>query len=396
MIYPGVYIEILNGQLGVVPTTDDGIAGMIVSGIDDGNVPMAVAKQIFSLKEAEDLGIDEAYDNANSVYSHAQIKTFYEQAGNGAELWIMIIPTTVTMADMVDVTKTYAPALLDAAQGKIRILAVSRIPDAGYTATITHGVDDDVWNAMANAQLLAEEYATQIKPLRVIVGARAWNGVIADLQDLTELTNNRVGISLIGIADGIAENNSGYILGRLASIPVQRNIARVKDGAVVQTTAYFSDGSNADDFELQAEAINAKGYLAWRKYVGRGGFFFIDDHAATTETDDYHSLARGRVIDKALVLTYVTYIDEVNDEVIINPDGTLSAAYVKALQSKVENVINGAMTADQEISSAKCTIDPNQNILSTNKLDIELLLVPVGYAKEINVKLGFTNPALNQ
>ena len=395
MNYPGVYIEIENGKLGVVPTSDDGIVGMIVSGVDDSTVPFNEPKQIFSLKEAEDLGINEAYDIDNSVIVYKQIKDFYTVAGNGAELWILIVAQTVLMADYVDNTKTHAPALLDAANGKIRVLAISRVPDVTYTATITHGIDDDVWNAMANAQVLADAYSTKIKPLRVIIGAREWSGVPADLQDLNELANNRVGISLVGNALVSKEANIGYVLGRISAIPVQRNIGRVKDGAVVDINAYLTDGTSVDDLELQIQAVHAKGYITFRKYVNRGGYYFVDDPMATADTDDYKSLARGRVIDKAFVLTYNTYVEDVNDEVIINPDGTMSVAKVKSLQAKIENIINQSMTAKNEISSMTCTIDPTQNILSTNQLIIELSILPVGYAKEINVKLGFTNP-LNQ
>ena len=91
-------------------------------------------------------------------------------------------------------------------------------------------------------------------------------------------------------------------------------------------------------------------------------------------------------------MTYRTYTDEVNDEVVINTDGTLSAAYVKSLQSKIETVLNQSMTAEGEISSAKCYIDETQNVLSTNKVEVTISILPVGYAKEINVKLGFANP----
>ncbi len=394
-MFPGVNITLENGNLGAIASTNDGIVGMMISGIDDSIVPFETPKQIFSLKEAEDLGINEAYDADNSVLVYKQIKDFYEQAGNGAELWFIIIGNTVLMADYVDKTKAYAPALLDAAEGKIRALGISRVPDATYNATTTHGIDDDVWNAMANAQLLADEYALQMKPLRILIGARQWTGVVADLQDLSELTNNRVALSLVGESSGSNETNIGYILGRIASIPVQRNIGRVKDNAVINTTAYLSDGTTVDSHNSEIEAIHTKGYILLRKYVNRGGYYFVDDPMATAETDDYHSLARGRVIDKALVLTYNTYVEEVNNEVEINTDGTLKASYVKALQASIENNINQTMTAYSEISSVKCTIDPTQNILSTNKLEISISIIPVGYAKEINVKLGFSNP-LNQ
>lgn len=394
MSLPGVYIEILNGQLGSVAGTDDGKAALIATGVAvTGKIALNEAIALFSLAEAEELGINEAYDTANGCDVYGQIKDFYSEAGTGAELWLMIVGSGVPMAEMLDITEAdHAVKLLNAAGGTVRLLAVSK---SGTGASVAGGLDADFFDALAKAQELAEAYAEEIKPLCIIVPAREFTGTVGDLVDLHTFAYNRVSAVLLSTGDGIENAAVGLVLGRLASIPVQRNIGRVKSGALPVLEAYLTDGVSVEDHENILETIHNKGYIIGRKYVGKSGYYFNDDPTATALTDDYNSIARGRVIDKALVLTYSTYTDEVNDEVPINADGTLSAAYVKALQGKIENVINQAMTAESEISSVACTIDPLQNILSTNRLEIEVLIIPVGYAKEIRVRLGFTNP-LNQ
>jgi hypothetical protein len=104
-------------------------------------------------------------------------------------------------------------------------------------------------------------------------------------------------------------------------------------------------------------------------------------------------LARGRVIDKAHTLAYGTFVQVVDDEVPINNDGTLDAGYCKWLSQQIVNQINNTMTARKEISSVRCFIDPNQNILATNTLHVALSIIPVGYATNIEITLGFINPA---
>ena len=110
-------------------------------------------------------------------------------------------------------------------------------------------------------------------------------------------------------------------------------------------------------------------------------------------TDDYHFLSRGRVIDKAHVLAYTTFVQEVDDEVPVNADGTLDAGFCKWLERQITNQVNNTMTANKEISSVSCYIDPTQNILSTNTLNVVLKITPVGYATDIEISLGFENPA---
>jgi hypothetical protein len=84
----------------------------------------------------------------------------------------------------------------------------------------------------------------------------------------------------------------------------------------------------------------------------------------------------------------------VDDEVPVTTDGTLEPGFCKWLSQQIENLINNTMTANREISSVKCFIDPEQNILSTNQLNVVIGIVPVGYATQIEISLGFNNPAI--
>ena len=58
----------------------------------------------------------------------------------------------------------------------------------------------------------------------------------------------------------------------------------------------------------------------------------------------------------------------------------------------MENAVAASMK--DEIGNFECFIDPKQNILSTGVLQVSCKIVPRGILKEINVTLGFDNPAL--
>jgi hypothetical protein len=98
------------------------------------------------------------------------------------------------------------------------------------------------------------------------------------------------------------------------------------------------------------------------------------------------------VIDKATIVAYQTYVEELNDEITIDANGKISVPVIKYLQNKIESAVNLAMV--DEISSFSAYIDANQNVLSTGKLTVKAAIVPMGYTKTIEVLLGFTNPAL--
>lgn len=396
MALPGVNIEILNNQLGSTPGTDDGVAGLIMSGVEvAGKIALSEPKQIFSTDDAKELGLDAAYDTDNSVEVWKHISEFYAQAGEGSELWIMLVVNTTTMEDICDQTNDLAKKLLDAANGRIRLLGVTRIPDGTYTPTFNDGLDDDVTAAVLTAQALATAYAALYKPVRILLEGRAYQGVVANLADLRAGSENRVGVVLGGTKESATSAAVGLTLGRLAKNPVQRNIGRVKDGNLGIVAAYLSDGNPIEDLsEAEWGQVHDKGYIFMRPYQGKNGYYFNDDPSCSPITDDYSSLARGRVIDKALLLTYATYIEEILDDIEVDPDtGRMNAAVIKNYQSLIENTLNTQMTNEGEVSGVTVNIDPTQNVLSTDKVVIDLRIIPLAYGKTIEVSLGFSNPA---
>ena len=100
------------------------------------------------------------------------------------------------------------------------------------------------------------------------------------------------------------------------------------------------------------------------------------------------------MIDKAYRLCYDSLLDLMLDELELNEDGTLQAPIVKAWEQKVEDAINRSMTASGELSSedgegCRCVIDPKQNVVATSKIELTLKVRPHGYARYIDVALGF-------
>jgi hypothetical protein len=386
---PKVAITLGNGNLGRTAATDDGVAGLVLTGVATNQLGLAVPTVLFSLSDAEQLGIT---DGGANTYAYRHIKEFYDIAGEGAELYIMLVENTVTLPQIADVTNANgAVKLLDAANGRVRLLGLTFTPPDLYLAPAGEGMDKNVLDAVTKAQQLAQTYTEQFKPVRILLEA---NEVDIDhpekLKDLRSFTANRVGIVLAGTY--YDSPSVGLVIGRAASIPVQRNLGRVKDGALPIVNAYIGTKKIEDISAL--ELLHAKGYIFFRTFVGRSGYYLNDDPMCAPVTDDYSQLAMGRVIDKAITLCYNTYVEELNDEVAIDADGKLSVPVVKYLQSRIETAVNTAMA--DEISSFTAFVDANQNVLSTGKITVKATIVPVGYTKTIEVLLGFTNPALNQ
>lgn len=395
---PNVSITLLNGQLGRVTPSEDKVAGLVLSGVDAAGIDIGESKQLFALTDAEDLGLTEAYDTTNETDVWKQIKEFYDRAGNGAELWVHLIAKTTTMTSACDVTNNIVKKLLNDASGRITMWGIARTPDDAYTPSYTGQLDGDVQTAVTKAHALCESFAGQFKPCRALIGARDFQGTAASLTNFRANATNRVGVVLFSTSDSYnaAEYNNasvGFVLGQFMNRPVMRNIARVKDGDLGINAAYFTNAATIETLETALDSIHDKGYIIARKFYGKNGYYFNDDPAACPLSDDYSSLARGRVIDKAIRIAYTTFVNEIQDDIDIDTDGYMSPAVVKDYQKKIEQAITLQMIttpAEAEISGVRCIMNPAQQVSVTDQVQIEKLAIrPKGYSKYIDVNLGF-------
>lgn len=405
MPLPNVNIQLQNGALGTTVVTPDKVCGLLI-GDDPGSsgISAGVPQIVTSLPQAQAAGWDKI------AYAWRQISEFYAEAPSGTKLYLMLMANTVTFTNACLKTNAYLKTLLDYGKGEISFWGVCRKPAGGYTETYTggsgsssQGVEDDVIAALANAQSLANDYAAAYAPNWGLIEGRAFDGSLANLKNLAAGSQNRVGVVLCSTeaaVNGTVHDKSaavGLALGRLARIPVQRKISRVKDGALLITKGYIGANAIAKEVEtFDVAGIAAKGYITMRTFPGVSGYYFATDPLASNPaTDDYATITNRRVVDKAIRIVYQTYVNELNDDLEVDSDGKLHPGVIKSYQSKIDNAVNTAMTANGEVSRFSSFVDPAQNILSTGKVQVVCKIIPKGYSSEIEVLLGFDNPALS-
>lgn len=343
------------------------------------------------MDDLAELGVT-AQNNA-VLYKH--VSEFYDEAGSGTKLILYPVAPATTATNICDYTKTaegYARDLITRQNGALRGIGIVGVNSNSSVAS-TNGLDPDVFTALPKAQQLAEWATTELyAPLFVAIEGRAYDAS-KELKNLSSETYNRCLVAIGDTSVGSTGAAIGTLLGRIASIPVQRNIGRVKDGALSPLEMYVG-AKKVEESSSAIASIFDKGYIVPRKHVGRSGYFYADDLMACDPTDDYAHIANRRVIDKAYRIAYDTMLEELLDEIDLNEDGTMQHAVVKSWQQTLENAINRQMTANGELSAingegCKCFIDEKQNVVSTSKIVVTLKVRPHGYSRYIDVNLGF-------
>ena len=391
---PRVKITFAEGNLGKVGDSPDGLVALMVASAAVGNT-YELGKP-YSIRSVADLkALKVAEDNNATLLKH--VREHYAEAGEGSELIIYGVDKGKTMVELATKGASEDEAgelrkLITLCKGRLRTVGIAL--DAQDEPDATDGIVADVLSAIPKAQETAV-YATDVlyAPLFVILEGRGFKR--QGLKDLSELGCNRVGVF---VGDTRAEGKGaaiGLLTGRIAKSAIQRNVGRVRDGKIAADAIYLS----GQPIEQQTGAVAdlyTKGYICPRQYVGRAGFYFCDDRLATSESDDYAHVTARRTIDKAYRIAYDTLLSFLLDELELEADGTLHPATIRSWEQEITSAVDRAMTAKGELSADESTgsacrfaILPT-NVLATSEVRAKLSVHPFGYARYIDVELGFT------
>lgn len=357
---PYVKIDFKNGSLGGVEPMDDGVTLAIIPGLN--------------LEENIDcLTYEDFVDKADT--ESTKVAAFFTEAGGKCRL----------IVSSAEPTEANIKALL-----------------SDYAGDIRHVVIDGATSAQLNTlQAVGEWAAAQLyAPVMFFVSVAG-------------VTPKTLGLNRVAVVDTVtnAQENGvallWYVAGRAAQLPVQRSVARAKDGALTATEWYYTEGSGANATvklvnNLYAEPKHNSGYITVRTFQGKAGYYISDDLMAAEASDDYHLIPRRRTIDKAYRIAYKTLVEYIGDEIPVTADGTIPTAICKEIENNVERNIYSLMTVEGNLGvdtsnpndkGVTCYVDPKQNVVATSRIDITLKVKPYGYTKYIEVKLGFDTNA---
>jgi hypothetical protein len=318
---------------------------------------------------------------------HYQIKEFFRLAPKGV-LYVGFYEIPATY-DYTEVT-----LMQDFADGTLRQVGVY-VDDKAFDDGDLQVLNDEiVANCDANHKPLSAIYAGDLS-------------AVSDLSTLVNLntyTANKVScvISQDGaglgnqlyLANGKSVPTLGACLGSVSFAAVSDDIAwvgkfNISNGYECDTPA-ISNGELIKNIPVNSlNAINNKRYVFLKKFVGLAGSYFNDSHTSIIQSSDYAYIENNRTIDKAIRGVYSSVLPALNSPLQLNSDGTLTDTTVAYFTSLAEvNLFE--MLRNSEISAQQVTIDPTQNVLSTNTLAISIQIVPIGVARQIEVTIGFT------
>lgn len=385
----GVSVEKLQGGLNRLASGTDDHVALVVTGLPADAVATAInntgkGKAITSVYEAEQLGIDVAYDANNNLTIHADIVDFFRLAPE-ATLYLFNDVTAANLTTFLNHNK------------EIKGFAYSTdfVDVAGMVAAI---------NAQ---QTIVNDLAAQNRFIDFVV--LGFNGQDDFTQDLMELDAPNVSVTIAcRLADGVVA--MGAPLGMIAVRQVNENLGSLdiiskpssKRGTVdysltdsvlgVWLNVYTTAGNDVESLNgALFQGILDKGYIAVGSYEGYPGYFLSNSHTCIAESSDFAYIENNRTWNKAARIIRVTLLPKVKGTVKKDPvTGFIAPTTASSWKALMDKALE-QMVIDDEISGFETQIDYKQVVNAANPVIVQASVVADGIVHEFKVQVGLTN-----
>lgn len=239
-----------------------------------------------------------------------------------------------------------------------------------FAETIPPSADPDAWVAA----LLAAKASFSSRRVRIFA---AYGEVVDTLSGRLEV-----------------QSLMSRIAARIASLPVHQKSSWVELGPLpgVVTIAPFVStafGKASRFNNAHALQLDTAGFTTVYRLQGRNGVYPVEDRTAADPTSDFKIGPNVRVMNKAITQVRQGLLNGV--QAAVDPTN-LNASLAGILASA--NAALREMTGAGEIARGRVVIPPGQNILSTQRLRLQIRIVPLGYLREIEAEFQFENPSL--
>ena len=407
-----------NGNLGRTEAPGDNVFGIVLGGVAvSGLAQLNTAYRLLSPSDAEDIGLNAAYDASNNVLVFYHINEFFRLAPN-AELWIMLVAQTTTQTQMVTTSTGKLEALIkaDEVARKIKYVGTVRNPALGYTPTITNGIDNDVNTAIIAAQAMLDALFTdQIFIDGVVLEGRSFDET-ASYTDLRSLNKANVSVC-IGQDPAVATLHAlhakhacvGSVLGMLAARSVNENLGSTDiknkpnakkslpvyplgDGTVWLSAALSSGTKVSQLTQAKKTDLTTKGYIFPGSYEGYAGIFFNSSPTCASASSDYAFIENNRVWNKAARITRTALIPKM--KATLKKDtatGFILPTSAAGLEAIVNTALKNQLVSIDEASGASAYVNPQQTVDDTHPLAVKVKVVMDSIIHEMTIEIALTN-----
>lgn len=222
----------------------------------------------------------------------------------------------------------------------------------------------------------------------------AW--MTAIITDFSNFNSNRVDVEG-GNAYIFSSATSRYnrrpggwlVAARQGLVSISEDLGNVQRGSLPNIIVNLPDGSSGLVHDEEAKpGLDAARFSTLRKIKGLPGYYITNGRMYAAPGSDYTYTQYRRVIDRGTLLLYTISNQYINTSVLVNEDGTIYEVDARAIEAKIYSYVYSDI--GNHITGLTVQVDRTNNVLSTQTIKIRLNIRPFGYAKFIELTIGFT------
>lgn len=168
---------------------------------------------------------------------------------------------------------------------------------------------------------------------------------------------------------------------RLAAIDVSEHPGRVRSGPLEMETLLH------DLADSTLTTLDTQGFIGAQSIRGVEGYYATDATRAAAGSD-FTDIMRVRVMCFAARAALGRMVEECNESIPVNNDGTIRADVADGLDASVTSFLTREL--GRRVSSVSVQVDRSADIVSTDTLPFRVRMVPLGYSKAVSLDLGYT------
>ncbi len=185
---------------------------------------------------------------------------------------------------------------------------------------------------------------------------------------------------------------------RVVQVPIYEHLGRVRTGALGVCTFPSTPDTYLYHDERVTSGLDGTRFMAAVTRIRKPGVFVKNPRMMAAPGSDFSQLQFRQVMDVACVIGHDVLSNYINDNVRLYPVGDPKAGFIveqdaRAIEIAADVAYSSFLVGTGAASDAFLTVTRNDNLLSTNILTAKVTVESLGYIYEIDLSLGFTNPA---
>jgi hypothetical protein len=442
----GNSIVLINNPTGQ-PVSADGVKGIVCQATAVASTFVLGTSYLLTQEsDIDTLGITAV----NNPALYQQITEFYEQAGDGAKLWVTGISTGTSFATYVAsaafktmIRGTGIADILNLVKG---IGFCYAIPTTEQSST---DFPTDVTATIPLFQTaLNEMFLEGYQLYGVIDGYNMSSTVsIANLGTMADKNAYKIGLCITG-SKGNGISSVGSLLGKLARISVGTSVGKIKDGPIAPQTMYLTNGINIaagsnmvvdqyytvaggaityngtvyeidDVFQCvtghltfttsaggyvihnstSVKSMNQndftnlgnKQFIFARTWGSEPGYYWNDGATCTALTDAFANIEYNRVANKLAADGISYWTKEIGTNIIVDTaTGNADSGYLGGKNEKYKSIYVQPLKDNGDITDARMT-STGINYTSNKSISWKLEIVPAPALSNVNGTIEYVN-----